>query len=467
MFGDIVTMINDFKDVLSPPRPAHLRESVAGQQGRRADDARGEIARRDPEGRTRAGVAACCATASALRGAGLSLLESPGNDGVSSTAMVVSGATLLLFTTGRGTPLGFPVPTIKVSSNSEIAREEAALDRLQRRRAARRHEDDGAARGRSVRADSRRRVGDAAREQREERLSRDRDLEGRSDAVDGAPGLGCLASSSRRCARGDEPRSSFRRRARSRCRKRSCSSARARSCAASSSISSTRRTGAAMFDGSIVAVSSTGSSRDAVLNEQEGLFTLAIQGIEAGRRAAAIASCRSLSRAHVGARRVGRGARAGARSGDRARHLEHDRSRHRARRIRRVRRDPPPRSFPGKLTRFLARTRRAFDYDPQRGVVVLPCELIEDNGDTLRAIVAPARPSLGARRAVRALARGRRRRSATRSSTASCRARSPKTRRSASARAWISRWAAHGLRDVRAVRDRGRRGAARPTRVRR
>src|SRR5262249_21154275 len=56
-----------------------------------------------------------------LRSAGLSLLESPGNDGVSSTAMVVSGATLLLFTTGRGTPLGFPVPTIKVSSNSEIA----------------------------------------------------------------------------------------------------------------------------------------------------------------------------------------------------------------------------------------------------------------------------------------------------------------------------------------------------------
>ena len=52
---------------------------------------------------------------------GLSLLESPGNDGVSSTAMTVSGATLLLFTTGRGTPLGFPVPTIKISSNSDIA----------------------------------------------------------------------------------------------------------------------------------------------------------------------------------------------------------------------------------------------------------------------------------------------------------------------------------------------------------
>ena len=52
---------------------------------------------------------------------GLSLLEAPGNDGVSSTAMVASGAVILLFTTGRGTPLGFPVPTIKISSNTPIA----------------------------------------------------------------------------------------------------------------------------------------------------------------------------------------------------------------------------------------------------------------------------------------------------------------------------------------------------------
>ena len=52
---------------------------------------------------------------------GLSLLEAPGNDGVSCTAMTASGATMLLFTTGRGTPLGFPVPTLKVSSNSGIA----------------------------------------------------------------------------------------------------------------------------------------------------------------------------------------------------------------------------------------------------------------------------------------------------------------------------------------------------------
>jgi altronate hydrolase len=57
-----------------------------------------------------------------VRAPGLALLEAPGNDGVSSTAMVASGATVLCFTTGRGTPLGFPAPTIKVASNSDIAR---------------------------------------------------------------------------------------------------------------------------------------------------------------------------------------------------------------------------------------------------------------------------------------------------------------------------------------------------------
>lgn len=51
---------------------------------------------------------------------GVSLLNSPGNDGVSSTAMTVSGAHMLLFTTGRGTPLGLPIPTIKISSNTPL-----------------------------------------------------------------------------------------------------------------------------------------------------------------------------------------------------------------------------------------------------------------------------------------------------------------------------------------------------------
>jgi altronate hydrolase len=52
---------------------------------------------------------------------GLSLLEAPGNDAVSSTALAAAGATVILFTTGRGTPLGFPVPTVKIASNSALA----------------------------------------------------------------------------------------------------------------------------------------------------------------------------------------------------------------------------------------------------------------------------------------------------------------------------------------------------------
>lgn len=56
-----------------------------------------------------------------VRRRGLTLLEAPGNDAVSSTALAAAGATLILFTTGRGTPLGFPVPTVKIASNSALA----------------------------------------------------------------------------------------------------------------------------------------------------------------------------------------------------------------------------------------------------------------------------------------------------------------------------------------------------------
>lgn len=56
-----------------------------------------------------------------VSGTGLQLLEGPGNDIVSTTAMTASGAHLILFTTGRGTPLGAPVPTVKISSNTALA----------------------------------------------------------------------------------------------------------------------------------------------------------------------------------------------------------------------------------------------------------------------------------------------------------------------------------------------------------
>src|SRR5690606_12551476 len=54
---------------------------------------------------------------------GLNLLCTPGNDVESTTAMAGSGANVMLFTTGLGTPTGNPiVPVIKLSSNTKLAK---------------------------------------------------------------------------------------------------------------------------------------------------------------------------------------------------------------------------------------------------------------------------------------------------------------------------------------------------------
>lgn len=52
---------------------------------------------------------------------GLNLLSAPGNDLVASTALAASGAHIILFTTGRGTPFASPVPTMKISTNTSLA----------------------------------------------------------------------------------------------------------------------------------------------------------------------------------------------------------------------------------------------------------------------------------------------------------------------------------------------------------
>lgn len=57
-----------------------------------------------------------------IRTNGLSLLQSPGNDLISSSAEASADCQMVLFTTGRGTPFATYVPTVKVSSNSYIAK---------------------------------------------------------------------------------------------------------------------------------------------------------------------------------------------------------------------------------------------------------------------------------------------------------------------------------------------------------
>ncbi len=56
---------------------------------------------------------------------GLNLLSAPGNDLVAATALAASGAHIVLFTTGRGTPFASPVPTMKISSNSALAQKKS------------------------------------------------------------------------------------------------------------------------------------------------------------------------------------------------------------------------------------------------------------------------------------------------------------------------------------------------------
>jgi altronate hydrolase len=120
VFNDIVSMINDFKNYFTRhDQPIYENPSPGNKAGGLTTLEEKSLGAIQKGGR--APVRGVLRYGERASTGGLSLLESPGNDGVSSTAMTVSGATVLLFTTGRGTPLGFPVPTIKISSNSDIA----------------------------------------------------------------------------------------------------------------------------------------------------------------------------------------------------------------------------------------------------------------------------------------------------------------------------------------------------------
>ena len=56
-----------------------------------------------------------------LKTKGLNLLSAPGNDAVATSALAGAGCHMVLFSTGRGTPYGGFVPTMKIATNSELA----------------------------------------------------------------------------------------------------------------------------------------------------------------------------------------------------------------------------------------------------------------------------------------------------------------------------------------------------------
>jgi tagaturonate reductase len=140
------------------------------------------------------------------------------------------------------------------------------------------------------------------------------------------------------------------------------------------------------FGGRVVMIGSTGTGRADRLSAQDGLYTLSVQGIVDGAAREELRIVSSVSRALSAGEQwdaVLECARNPA--------LELVFSNTTEVGIALDERDrfdmTPPASFPGKLTRFLYERAQCFDFDPARGVVILPCELIEQNGERLRGIV--------------------------------------------------------------------------------
>ena len=120
LFEKTVSLINDFKNyftshnqtIYENPSPGNKKggistledKSLGCTQKSGSAPVRGVLAYGEP-----------------VKEKGLNLLSAPGNDLVASTALAVSGAHIVLFTTGRGTPFASPVPTVKISSNSRLA----------------------------------------------------------------------------------------------------------------------------------------------------------------------------------------------------------------------------------------------------------------------------------------------------------------------------------------------------------
>ena len=120
VYDDTVMLINDFKDyfvkhdqvVYENPSPGNKEGGISTLE----DKSIGAIQKGG-----QAPIVAVLDYGQIVTKHGLNLISGPGNDIVSTTALTASGAHIILFTTGRGTPLGAPVPTVKIASNTALA----------------------------------------------------------------------------------------------------------------------------------------------------------------------------------------------------------------------------------------------------------------------------------------------------------------------------------------------------------
>ena len=121
LFDQTVSLINNFKNYfLSHGEPVGENPSPGNKAGGIStleDKALGCTQKCG-----RAPVSGVLEYGDRLQATGLNLLSAPGNDLVAATALASAGCHLVLFSTGRGTPFGTFVPTMKISTNSDLYR---------------------------------------------------------------------------------------------------------------------------------------------------------------------------------------------------------------------------------------------------------------------------------------------------------------------------------------------------------
>lgn len=120
VFGGIVSLINDFKDYFrSYGQPIYENPSPGNKAGGITTLEEKSLGCVQKGGSAK--VVDVLRYASKASKPGLNLLQAPGNDLVAATALALTGCQMVLFTTGRGTPFGTFVPTMKISTNTQLA----------------------------------------------------------------------------------------------------------------------------------------------------------------------------------------------------------------------------------------------------------------------------------------------------------------------------------------------------------
>ncbi|MFL0249721.1 UxaA family hydrolase [Clostridium neuense] len=119
VFNKIVSLINDFKKYfMNYNQPVYENPSPGNKEGGITTLEDKALGCTQKSGSSE--VVGVLKYGETLKEKGLNLLSAPGNDLVASTALASAGCHIILFTTGRGTPFGTFIPTVKVSTNNDI-----------------------------------------------------------------------------------------------------------------------------------------------------------------------------------------------------------------------------------------------------------------------------------------------------------------------------------------------------------